>query len=94
MMFQIISHLKSLKSPFGASLPTLAGESHLLKCSFSTSESLELEIHRTFLYSVRMLGNLCKEKDIYLPPDIVALRHKNPTSWDNRIKMKMKEGFS
>lgn len=67
MRFQIISHLESLTSPFAASLPMPAGETHLT-CSFSTSESLELEICRIFLYSVLTLGNLSKEKDIYWPP--------------------------
>lgn len=65
--------------------------------SFRTSESLQREIHRTvlyILYSVLTLGDLSEEKDVYLPPDIVALRHKNPTSWDNRTKLKMKEEFS
>ena len=94
MRFQITSHLESLTFPFAASLLTPAGEKHLLTCSFSISESSELEIRRTFLYSVLTLGNLTKEKDVYLPPDIVALRHTNPTSWDNRTKMRMKEGFS
>lgn len=93
MRFQIISHLESLTSPFAAPLPMPAGETHLM-CSFSTSESLELEICRIFLYSVLTLGNLSKEKDIYLPPGIVALRHKNSTSWDKRTKRKMKGGFS
>lgn len=93
MKFQIFSHLESLTSPFTASFPMPAGETHLM-CSFSTSESLEHKICRIFLYSVLTLWNLSKEKDVYLPPGIVALRHKNPTSWDKRTKRKMKGGFS
>lgn len=51
---------------------------------FSTSASLQLDLHRTILQSALTLGNVSKEKDVYSSPDSVALRHENPASWEDR----------
>lgn len=58
-------------------------------------EILVMRSAQATLHSAISLGNLWKERDIYVASDFVALRNKNPVriSRKNRTRLKMKEWF-
>lgn len=58
-------------------------------------EILVMRSAQATLHSATSLGNLLKERDIYVASDFVALRNKNPVrvSRKNRTRLKMKEWF-